>query len=90
LAFVPMAEMATSQGISSMAPSMGTGRRRPEASGSPSFMRWTLDAAHTDPSSPARSSSGSHQLADLDALGLGVVHLGATGGHLGLGAAVRR
>ena len=48
---------STNKEVSSMAPSMGTGRRRPDSSGSPSSIFWTL-TAHTEPSSPATNSSG--------------------------------
>src|ERR1039458_7661361 len=45
LALVPTAITATARGISNSDPATGTGRLRPDASGSPSSMRWQRTAA---------------------------------------------
>ena len=85
---VPMAVMATSQGISNAESWTGTGRRRPEASGSPELHALELDE-DTNPCSSAMNWAKTGWTArDLHALLLGVMHLGQARGHLGLGAAV--
>jgi len=53
----PTLTMTKSTGISSIAPSTGTGERRPDASGSPSSIRWTF-IAHTRPFSSPIYSTG--------------------------------
>ncbi len=54
---VPTATIATSSGISNSEPSTGTGRRRPESSGSPSAMRMQR-APRSQPFSSPRNSTG--------------------------------
>ena len=53
----PIAITIVSIGISYSDPSIGTGRRRPEASGSPSSMRWILRPV-TNPSLFPRIATG--------------------------------
>ncbi len=62
---VPMAVMATSHGISKAESATGTGRRRPEASGSPSSMR-SGGVGHGD----RAATAGGVGLAELHALQL--------------------
>ena len=83
---MPIAEIATSQGISSMAPSMGTGddgrtRRLAE------LHLLDLDGAHGAVLAGDKLERGDERQ-NLDALGLSVVQLGATAGHLVLSTAV--
>ena len=69
-----MATTTISQGISNSEPGTGSGRRRPDASGSPSSMR-TQRSARTQPASSPRTSTGADEELEPDALLLGVMDL---------------
>ena len=62
----PMATMTVSQAISTKAPSMGSGRRRPCSSGSPSLQRCSLMALTLPP--PPMISTGATRYSMLDLL----------------------
>ena len=62
LALVPMAYTTMSASISNSLPGSGTGRRRPESSGSPSVMRTQRTPRTLRPSSPRISTGAASQL----------------------------
>ena len=84
--FWPIAETASWQGRSNSEPSSGTGRRLPDASGSPSFIRMQRSALSRLPSLTHADRRG--QLHQLHALGQAILDLHLVGGHLGLGPPV--
>ena len=75
-----IAEMTAVAGISNSEPSMGTGRRRPEASGSPSSMRMHCMAVTRSPSLLETDRRG--QEFDLDAFLHGLFDFLVDGRHL--------
>ncbi len=81
------ATTTTSHGKTNSEPGMTTGRRRPEASGSPSSMR-THFRPVTQPLLVAEHFDRRDQELELDALLLGVVDFLGPGGHLVARAAI--
>ncbi len=86
---MPIAAMTTSQAISNSLPGMGSGRRRPDASGSPSAMRLQRRPLTRPSASPSDLDRRGLE-AEPDALLLGVVGLDVVGRHLARGRAGRR
>ena len=77
----PMAAITWSHSTTNSEPSMGTGRRRPEASGSPSSMR-SISMPVTLRSASTRMRTGATSSSSLHALFFGLVDLGDVGRHL--------
>ena len=84
---MPIATTTMSQSITNSEPSIGTGRRRPESSGSPSSIRW--QRRPRDPALlVAEHLERRDQEVEEDALLLGVVDLLGARGELVVRAAV--
>ncbi len=87
LAPEPMATITRSVSSTNSAPALGTGRRRPEASGSPSSISWQRTFDDHAPLVAEVLQRRAEQLED-DPFLLGVMDLFAAGGHLLARAAV--